>query len=239
MAAIPSFRKNLWPRHCLPSARELVHNIVISSKTPLSTKDIYNLALKQTAIQLVSDESGPQHNVPKKEHPSIVRGITRQPSTRPPHPEHAIRSLQYLKRVVLPDLVNSKKVEKFCTKRTLSQAEIDHRLQTVTKAARKEQAVLLATPRNTWLWRMTTPPPPPKPLPASSLSKSELLGLPRLTAADVGVGEDWSHLNKRRQRARKEKVERDLKWMWTLQAAKREAAREALRLSAPASVHSQ
>jgi hypothetical protein len=135
---------------------------------------------------------------------------------------------------VLPDLVNSKKVEKFCTKRTLSQAEIDHRLQTVTKAARKEQAISLATPRNTWLWRMATPPPPPKPVPTSTLSKSELLGLPRLTAADVGVGEDWSHLNKRRQRARKEKVQRDLKWMWALQAAKREATREALQLSAPA-----
>ncbi|KAG1881929.1 hypothetical protein C8R48DRAFT_682777 [Suillus tomentosus] len=235
MATISSFRKNLWPRHCLPSARELVRSIVVSSTTPLSTKDIYNLALKQKAIQPVSDASAPQHNVPKKEHPTVVRGMTRQPPTRPPHPEHPVRSLQYLKRVVLPELVNSKKVEKFCAKRTLSQAEIDHRLQTVTKAARKEQAVLLAAPRNTWLWRMATPPPPPKPLPASTLSKSELLGLPRLTAADVGVGEDWSHLNKRRQRARKEKVERDLKWMWTLQAAKREAAREALQLSAPAS----
>ncbi|KAG2140592.1 hypothetical protein DEU56DRAFT_900808 [Suillus clintonianus] len=234
MAAIPSFRRNLWPRHCLPSARDLVRSIVVSSKSPLSTKDIYHLALKQTAIQLVSDES-PEHNVPKKEHPTIVRGMLKQPSTRPPHPEHAVRSLQYLKRVVLPDLVNSKEIEKFCTKRTLSQAEIDHRLQTVTKAARKEQSALLAAPRNTWLWKTRTPPPPLKPLPVSTLSKSELLGLPRLTAADVGVGEDWSHLNKRRRRARKEKVERDLKWMWTLQAAKREAAREVLQLSAPAS----
>jgi hypothetical protein len=95
MAAIPSFRKNLWPRHCLPSARELVRSIVVSSATPLSTKDIYNLALKQTAIQPVSNES-PEHNVPKKEHPTIVRGITRQPSTRPPHPEHPVRSLQWV-----------------------------------------------------------------------------------------------------------------------------------------------
>ncbi|KAG0707208.1 hypothetical protein DFH29DRAFT_1076467 [Suillus ampliporus] len=232
MAAIP--RKQLWPRHCLPSARELVRSVIVSSTTPLSTKDIYNLAVKQIGIQPISDQS-PEYSVPKTEHPTIVRGFTRQPSTRPPHPEHPVRSLQYLKRVVLPDLVNSKDVEKFCTKQTLSQAEIEHRLQTVTKAARKEQAVSLAAPRSTWLWRTATPPPPPKPSPPPSLSKSELLGLPRLTAADVGVGEDWSHLNKRRQRARKEKVERDLKWMWTLQAAKREAAREALRLSAPAS----
>ncbi|KAG1844702.1 hypothetical protein F4604DRAFT_1908169 [Suillus subluteus] len=105
------------------------------------------------------------------------------------------------------------KFEKFCIKRTLSQAEINHRFQTVTKAARKAHAGLLV--------KMTTPPPPPNPLPASTLRKSELLGLPRLMAGDVGVGEDWSHLDKRRQRSRKEKIERDLKWMWTLQAAAR------------------
>ncbi|KAG0700085.1 hypothetical protein DFH29DRAFT_651295 [Suillus ampliporus] len=64
------------------------------------------------------------------------------------------------------------------------------------------------------------------PLPSCNLSKLEVLGLARLSAGDVDVGQDWSHLNKRRQRAREETVERDLKWMWTLQAAKREAARE-------------
>ncbi|KAG0707224.1 hypothetical protein DFH29DRAFT_771276, partial [Suillus ampliporus] len=181
-----------WPRHCLPSARELVRSVILSSTTPLSTKDVYKLTMKQP----ISDQL-PEYNVPKIEYPTSVRGFTKQPSMRPPHPEHPVRSLQYLKRVVLLDLVDSKDVEKFCTK-------------------------------NTWLWRTATPPPPPKPKPSPSLSKSELLGLPRLTAADVGVGEDWSHLNKRRQRARKEKVEHDLKWMWMLQAAKREAAREAL-----------
>jgi hypothetical protein len=59
------------------------------------------------------------------------------------------------------------------------------------------------------------PPPPPTPLPASTLLKSELLGLPRLMTADVGVGEDWSHLKKRRECMRKANVNCDLKWMWT------------------------
>ncbi|KAG2028619.1 hypothetical protein BDR03DRAFT_976450 [Suillus americanus] len=77
---------------------------------------------------------------------------------------------------------------------------------------------------------MMTPPSLPKPLRASMLSKSELLGLPRLTAFDVGVGKDWSHLNKQRQRVRKEKDESDLKWVWRLQAAKSEPAREVLQL---------
>ncbi|KAG1868001.1 hypothetical protein C8R48DRAFT_701974 [Suillus tomentosus] len=87
MTTIPSFRKNLWSRHCLPSARELVRSKVVSLTAPLSTKDIYNLTLKQTAIQLVSHESA-------AEHPTIMPGMKIQPSTRPPHPEHPIRSLQ-------------------------------------------------------------------------------------------------------------------------------------------------
>ncbi|KAG1850298.1 hypothetical protein C8R48DRAFT_662848 [Suillus tomentosus] len=69
---------------------------------------------------------------------------------------------------------------------------------------------------------MMMPPPPPKPLPAL-LSR----GSPWFTAADVGVVEDWSHLNKQRQRTRKEKVGCDLTWIWTLRATKREAVREA------------
>jgi hypothetical protein len=40
---------------------------------------------------------------------------------------------------------------------------------------------------------------------------------------EVGVGEDWSHLNKRlgRRRAREEKVARDVKWLEKLQSARR------------------
>ncbi|KAG1732532.1 hypothetical protein EDD22DRAFT_810283 [Suillus occidentalis] len=80
----------------------------------------------------------------------------------------------------------------------LSQAEIGHWLQTVIKVARKEQAVLLAASRNTWLWRMKTPPPPSKLMSTSTLSKSQLLGLSRPMAADVGVGEDWNHMKERK-----------------------------------------
>ncbi|KAG2747546.1 hypothetical protein P692DRAFT_20736259, partial [Suillus brevipes Sb2] len=110
VTAIPSFRKNRCSRYCLPSACELVRSIVFSIDNAI-VGDIYNLALKQRAIQLATEES-PEHNVPKKEHSTIVRRIKRQHLTRPPHPEHPVLLYsEYLKRVVLPDLVNSKKVE--------------------------------------------------------------------------------------------------------------------------------
>jgi hypothetical protein len=38
--------------------------------------------------------------------------------------------------------------------------------------------------------------------------------------AEVGVGKDWSHLNRRRRRVREEKVARDVKWMRKVQSAR-------------------
>jgi len=57
-----------------------------------------------------------------------------------------------------------------------------------------------------------------KPAKASSLTEEkdeEVLG------AEVGVGEDWGHLNKRRRRAREEKVKKDVKWMNKVSKARR------------------
>ncbi|KAH7919311.1 hypothetical protein BV22DRAFT_1133921 [Leucogyrophana mollusca] len=234
-----------WPRICTPAARDLVRSIVSSSTRPLSTKDIYHLAVGRTGIIPGSTEPA-SRLIPKRplHYKSVVRGMKREPPPQPPHPSHPVRSINYLKNVVLPHLVSTKEVEKFCTKRTLSQAEIEQRLQTMSKSARKQQADLLSAPVNTWLWRLK--PQVQKEQTSSAASSSEALtsapvetkisvpslGIPRLTSAAVGVGEDWSHLNKRRQRARKGKVQRDLKWMWTLQNARREAAKKELESSA-------
>ena len=58
-----------------------------------------------------------------------------------------------------------------------------------------------------WLWRPTQAPPasPDKPTAATSTMTCST----ELTPVAVGVGEDWSHLNKRGERARKMKVERE------------------------------
>ena len=111
--------------------------------------------------------------------------------------------------------------------------EVEQKLQAMTKSARKQQAELLSAPVNTWLWRAKLQ-PAPKPVTKSVQSPEEkakeLLGPPRFTSAAVGLGEDWSHLNKRRQRARKAKVQRDVVWMWKLQNATREAMLQQLNL---------
>ena len=109
---------------------------------------------------------------------------------------------------------NIQEIEKFHTARTLSDEEIQHRLATMSKSARKAKGDSLPTKTDVWLWRARErPPPPPEPKKAKPVF-----------GAEVGVGEDWSHLNKRRQRAREGKVARDVTWLKDLQKIRRERA---------------
>jgi len=107
---------------------------------------------------------------------------------------------------------NIQEIEKIHAARTLSDEEIQHRLATMSKSARKAKGDSLPTKTDIWLWRAKERPPPP---PAPKKGKP-------LFGAEVGVGEDWSHLNKRRQRAREGKVARDVTWLKDLQKIRRE-----------------
>ncbi|KAI6025540.1 hypothetical protein EDC04DRAFT_2722048, partial [Pisolithus marmoratus] len=169
-------RLHEWPRYCLPNARKIALDI-IKANPPLSTQDIFRLANGSTAAQ-------PQVARPPK--------FTGYRGVKPPFTGSQIRSVRYLKKVVLPSLANDKEIEKFHTRIEIKQSRIT----------------------DVWLWR------------ANDRKQSALLpkaatenqaGVVDLPPAAVGVGEDWSHLNKRRQRAREKKVERDLKLMTTLQ----------------------
>lgn len=86
----------------------------------------------------------------------------------------------------------------------------------MSKSARKAKESSLPTTGDVWLWRLRERPPPP----LEPKKAKPVFG------AEVGVGEDWSHLNKRRQRAREEKVARDVTWLRDLGKIRRE--REAL-----------
>lgn len=109
----------------------------------------------------------------------------------------------------MPDLEQRGQVEKVHTKRPLS-AEDASKLQINMSKGKKTAPV--PSFHWLWLWQLKAPVPqkPPR------LEKKPF-------GAEVGVGEDWSHLNKRRQRARQEKVGRDVQWMRELKKAEAEA----------------
>ena len=61
-----------------------------------------------------------------------------------------------------------------------------------------------------------TPRPKPQPQPE-----------PELFGKAVGAGEDWGHLNRRRQRAREEKMAQDVKWLQALERARAQGVQDA------------
>ncbi|KIK97612.1 hypothetical protein PAXRUDRAFT_10088 [Paxillus rubicundulus Ve08.2h10] len=207
-----------WPRHCTPKAREIVLGIIKSAKEPLSTKDIYNLAVERTGIEQATES--PRSILKRLEKVRDADG------TPPPHPGEEIRSLRYLKTVVLRDLAAKHHVEKVMMQKTLDAKEVERRLENVPRQDQKTAYKKLSRPFNTWLWqpKLAVPAPPTK---CTKAAGDALPGVRELSPAAVGVGEDWSHLNKRRQRARKMKVERDLQRMLDLQKVQRKAASRA------------
>jgi len=126
----------------------------------------------------------------------------------------------YLKRMVLEDLVRTRDIKKVHIKRVLSPAEIEQRRATMSKAQLKKTSVAtLSQPLSTWMWQLMDK----KSSKGSSLKGGAEDKSEGAFGAEVGVGEDWGHLNRRRRRAREEKVERDVRWMRKLQRARAEA----------------
>ncbi len=131
-----------------------------------------------------------------------------------------IYTRSYLKRKVLENLVRTRDIKKVHIKRVLSPAEIEQRRATMSKAQLKKTSVAtLSQPLSTWMWQLVDN----KSSKGSSLKGGAEDKSEGAFGAEVGVGEDWGHLNRRRRRAREEKVERDVRWMRKLQSARAEA----------------
>jgi len=110
----------------------------------------------------------------------------------------------------LEELVRTRDIKKVHIKRVLSPEEIEQRKATMSKAQlKKTSAASLAQPLSTWMWQLADKPKPS--------SKGGDKANEAVFGAEVGVGEDWGHLNRRRRRTREEKVQRDVKWIQKLE----------------------
>jgi hypothetical protein len=137
-----------------------------------------------------------------------------------------------MKQFILPTLVNLREIEKFHMKRKLNQEEIDAKLLSMTPEARLRKGPdLSAVEVTTWLWRLKQPKAPPQP---------QMLQNSKILEEVLGKNEDWSHLNKRRQARRLEKIEEDVKQAKRLLSVKIQEAMEKARESEKVQVvHSQ
>ena len=118
----------------------------------------------------------------------------------------------------MEDLIRTRDIKKVHIKRVLSPAEIEQRKATMSKAQLKKTSVAtLSQPLSTWMWQLVDN----KSSKWSSLKGGADDKSKAAFGTEVGVGEDWGHLN-RRGGVVGRKVERDVRWMRKLQSVRAE-----------------
>lgn len=112
--------------------------------------------------------------------------------------------------MLLQDLLDSKEVQKVRVTTTMSKDDTEERMKSMTKAQRAMalQGGMQKT-KDSFLW---APRQPPQVM--AEKVEAEPFG------HEVGVGENWDHLNKRRRAMREQKVASDVRWMKQLEQAR-------------------
>lgn len=176
-----------------------VSNVVKRQTAPIKTQDLYKQALKESV-----EGSSESNGIRSMRYVLVVQynNLSNQ------------NSYSYMKRVLLPTLVDQRVVKQIHVKPTLIGNEKVQQLAKLSKSQRQSQSVKVAL-HGYFGWV----PSEPQPIPEPTIPKEPL-------GAAVGVGEDWSHLNKRRQHSRVKKVQRDVEWVKELDAARQSATKE-------------
>ncbi|KAF4582510.1 hypothetical protein AB1N83_009567 [Pleurotus pulmonarius] len=180
---------------------------VIKSLPPsarFTTSELYQLALKESPSPTFKPflRSG---NRP------TVHGIglpSSKPGPKPPHPDHPISSKTFLKREILPVLEGKREIKLVSAPRLPSRPPAPQngkQGKAAQKQAKNSAPPLPASTVSGWVW---------KPVEKTELhtvrkASADTSGISARKRA-LGAGEDWSHLSKRRQRARVRKVQMDI-----------------------------
>jgi len=195
---------------------KIVRKLVATNPYPdgFTTAELFKLAVKEAPPADYKYENPPLRLAARSR-----GGNQKNTVPLPPHPDHPIRSMTFLKHSVLPILEGNKELEIVRTTRIPFNPAPPQRASGKRKTKQETSHAASAAapaPVTVWAWKTVDKsriPRPPAPKP-----KRKVFGV------EVGVGEDWSHLNKRRRRARAGKVRRDVTTMKAVILAKKEAA---------------
>src|ERR1700722_529814 len=88
--------RQLWISHPTSQALNLVKNILASQPNPLSTKQIYDLAIAQEPGERVEHWCQPPLRVVTGNEGNQGKNKLKKPIPAPPHPDHPIRSVRYV-----------------------------------------------------------------------------------------------------------------------------------------------
>ncbi|KAG5642602.1 hypothetical protein DXG03_002500 [Asterophora parasitica] len=156
--------------------------------TGYTTQELYKLTLKEAPSAVY--EAPERHILPTA--PKYTTGgevLSRTPPPAPPNPNHPVRSIKFLKRDILPVLEGQKELYKTRTER-------------IPQHAKKSKDTAPSPTQTVWVWL---------PIPFAQRPKPPIPEAPKeVFGVDLGVGEDLSHLSKRRERSRRAKIRRDV-----------------------------
>ncbi|KAF5364782.1 hypothetical protein D9758_009346 [Tetrapyrgos nigripes] len=209
-------------REGLRMARKVFANEHLSA-TGLTTSELYQLMLKEKPVE----EFRPydvKKNVLGAHWKLSAPGSKKTVPPLPPHPEHPIRSMSFLKQQVLPIMEGNKEIRLATATRIPTIVVEDVREgQSKNKGKSKPAASVAAaeapSPVLVRLWKPITQPIPKMQDPNFGKDlKPE--------GHEVGVGEDWGHLNKRRKRKRLVMVKKEYRFLAT---TRKQQAMEAFR----------
>jgi hypothetical protein len=130
-------------------------------------------------------------------------------------------NIRFLKNSILPVLEGSKELEIVKTTRIPFNPAPTQRAGGKRKNKQETShaaAAAAPAPVIVWVWQSVD---------KSKIPKPPVPKLPRqIFGTEVGVGEDWSHLSKRRQRTRVGKIRRDVATMRLLVAKRKEEGKQ-------------
>ncbi|KAF5389440.1 hypothetical protein D9757_004396 [Collybiopsis confluens] len=191
-----------WAR-VLPQSRAAVaHSIPIIRKiittdhfrtSGLTTAEIFSLALKEPAP--INFE---KYEVPAETDIRYIKsGRTKSPPPSPPHPAHPVRSIQFLKKQILPVLQGSREIRMTTGKRLLTVTDTKT-APAPTKYKGKDRETSAPSPvsHTVHLW-----------MPGQKQGVKKIVSDSSIPAF---ASENWDHLNKRRRHARDEKFKHDV-----------------------------
>ncbi|KAJ7098354.1 hypothetical protein C8R44DRAFT_888977 [Mycena epipterygia] len=150
--------------------------IARDAKTGLTSAEVYRLAIKEPPPPSYAAEIKSSEDVSPPEIKYGKAGRRRIPGPTPPHPRHPIRSLSFLKHVILPMMKGEMSVQKFREKRLVVQTKAKSQPARGSKQQQQQQQQQVTTDTSAvpvetivYLWRARKPPPrvekpaPPRP----------------------------------------------------------------------------
>ncbi|KAG8712076.1 hypothetical protein FRC08_015055 [Ceratobasidium sp. 394] len=207
-----------------PHARNIVRKLLAGGRG-LRMQEIYKRGLEEYPATPFP-EPPPAKRFPGK------GGILKPAPPQPPNPRHPFRSHSYLKCIVLPDLAASREVEKFHTT-----MENTGEIQTRKRATRSKEAIGTGR-QDVWLWRLIGPQAKedspkleeePEVNTVEWYQENQIYPRPEnpetsMSGRDPYGAGPWTHLNKRRQNARPEKIRLEQEWIKSVAAARKEGS---------------